>query len=235
MPPNNPNQPFQPGQDPNMPPTPNVVVPPNAPQPQQNIQTPQQPAADYDFIVHPQERPKPKPFSNTKLPVKIAIIGGGILFLLIVFNIFRGIIAGPPIGEKFLSVAQDQQQILTIATVASDQQGLSTINSNSVITTKLGITTDQANTLEYMAKTGKKVKPEVLTKTLNSNLTAQLEASAAAGTFNETYKTVMTQQLNAYMNNMAQLYKQIDGKNGRALLDENYKAAKLLLQQLEAT
>lgn len=245
MQPNNPyEQPAQeqPGQNPPYPPTTSSVAPnqsqmPQQPQPQSQFpqQAPPQAASDYEFIVHPDERPRPKPFENTKLPVKIAVIGGGVIVLLIIFNILRGVIAGPSVGEKFLSIAQDQQQIITIVTEASKQQGLSTVNANSAITTQLGLGTDQTLTLEYMAKNGKKTKGKDLSILLDGKLIEQLEASAAAGTYNETYKTVMAQQLEAYLNNMSQLYKQIDGQKGKALLDSNYKSAKLLLQQLQAT
>lgn len=230
MPPSNPNQQPTPDQSQNSTPS-GVVSPNNSQQPQYS----QQSTPNYDFIINPEQKPKPKLFEGTKLPVKIAIVGGAIIVLLIVFSILRSIIAGPSVGDKFLSVAQDQQQIISIVTAANEQQGLTNVNTNSAITTQLGITTDQSDTLTYMAKNGKKVDGKVLSATLNSNVTAQLEASAAAGTYNETYKTVMSQELNAYMNNMAQLYKQIDGKNGKALLDSNYKSAKLLLQQLEST
>ncbi len=237
MPPSDPNQQFTPNQDQNAAPN-GVVSPTNRPQPtsQQPSQlSPQQAMPDYDFIVQSTEKPKPKPFQNTAKPVKIAILAGGILVLLIMFNIVRGAISGPSVGEKFLSVAQDQQQIIVIATTASKQQGLSTVNANSSVTTQLGVATDQSATIEYMGKNGKEVKAKDLSLLLNSKVIAQLEASAAAGTYNETYKTVMSQELEAYMNHMSVLYKQTEGKNGRALLDSNYKSAKLLLQQLQAT
>lgn len=208
--------------------------------PTEQAQAVAQPSSDapgsnnYDFIMNPEERPKPNPFANTKMPIKIAIIGGGFIVLLIVFNILRGFIAGPPVGEKFLSIAQEQQQILTIVESANKQNGISTANANSAITTSLGIATDQTNTLEYMAKNGKaKVKPKDLNLLLDAKITEQLETSAAAGTFNQTYHDVLKNQLNSYMNHLSVLYKQIDGKNGKTLLDNNYMSAKLLLQQLD--
>lgn len=235
MPPSNPEQ-ESPQQSQSFQPTvPPANTVPSSFTPSAQQVTPPPVANNYDFIVNPSEKPKPKPFQNMGLPVKVAVMGGGIIILLIMFSIVRGVISGPSLGEKFLTIAQDQQQIITVATAASQQQGLSTVNANSAITTQLGITTDQAETVEYMAKNGKKTKAKDLSLMLDGKLAAQLEASAQAGTYNETYKTVMSQQLNAYMNNMAQLYKQIDGKKGKALLDENYKSAKLLLQQLEAT
>lgn len=239
-----PSQSQEPGQTPVYPPT--TQLPGTSVAPNQPAQAPQQPlnqfpaqnpqtANNYEFIVHPDEKPKPKPFEGTKLPVKIAVVGGGIVVLLIIFNILRGVIAGPSVGEKFLTIAQDQQQIITIAAEASKEPNISTINANSAITTQLGVTTAQADTVEYMARNGKKTKDKDLSLLMNGKLLEQLETSSAAGTYNETYKTIMTQQLEAYMNNMSVLYQQIDGKNGRALLDANYKSAKLLLEQLQAT
>lgn len=237
MPPNDPNQQPAPQQDPYANPS-GVVSPTSSPAPPQQPGMQQQfgqPASDYEFIVHPDAHPKPKPMQNASKPVRIAVIAGGVLVLIVLLNVIRGVIAGPGPGEKFLSVAQDQQQIIVIATEANKQQALSTINANSSVTTQLSITADQMATTEYMAKNGKSPKPKDLSLMLNGKIITQLEASAAAGTYNETYKTVMTQQLEAYMNNISTLYKQVDGKKGKALLDNNYKSAKLLLQQLQAT
>ena len=134
--------------------------------------------------------------------------------------------------DKFLELAQDQQQIIIVAKTADEQPTLSSVNRNSAITTLSSTTTDQSATIEYMAKNGKKVKPKDLEKTVNPALTEQLTASVAAGTFDSTYKEVMATQLAAYSKNLKSVYEQTGGQNGRELLEKNYQNAQLLLQQL---
>lgn len=197
-------------------------MPPNESQPQ-----------DYSFITNPSAPPPKQGFSlGDSLPKKLLIIGGGLLILIIVFMVLRGLFGGSSNMDQFLEIAQDQQQIIVVSKTANEQPSLSTANKNSAITTLSSTTTDQRATLEYMAKNGKKVKPKDLAKTVNPNLTAQLTASVAAGTFDATYKDVMSTQLAAYSKHLKAVYDQADGKNGRELLEENYKNAQLLLQQL---
>lgn len=146
--------------------------------------------------------------------------------------VVRGLFGGNSNMDKFLELAQDQQQIIIVAKTADEQPTLSSVNRNSAITTLSSTTTDQSATIEYMAKNGKKVKPKDLEKTVNPALTEHLTASVAAGTFDSTYKEVMATQLAAYSKHLKNVYEQTDGRNGRALLEQNYQNTQLLLQQL---
>lgn len=192
----------------------------------------QTPPQDYSFITDSTPQPKQSFSAGVSLPKKILIIVGGILFLLIIFMIVRSVFGGSSNMDKFLELAQDQQQIIVVAKTADEQPTLSAVNRNSAITTLSSTKSDQTATLSYMAKNGKKVKPKDLSETVNPKLTEQLTASVAAGTFDSTYKDVMTTQLEAYSKNLKTVYDQTNGQNGRALLEQNYQNAQLLLQQL---
>jgi len=195
----------------------------------------QQPAPqNYDFIVNPAQQPKQSRFQGTSMPIRVATILGGLIILFILFTIIKGFLSGPSTVDLFLGIAQDQQQILVIAEDAGKQQGLSTVNTNSMTTITPSISTDQAATLAYMSKNGKKVNPKDISLKLNPSTIEQLTASAAAGTYNQTYADVMSQELNAYSNHLQQVYKQVNGKNGRELLTKNYESVQLLSQQLKA-
>lgn len=146
--------------------------------------------------------------------------------------VIKGLFGGSSNMDQFLEIAQDQQQIIIVAKTADEQPTLSTASKNSAITTLSSTKTDQQSTLEYLAKNGKKVEPKDLAKTVNPALTEQLTASVAAGTFDSTYKDVMSTQLAAYSKHLKAIYDQTEGKNGRALLQDNYQNAQLLIQQL---
>ena len=188
---------------------------------------------DYEFIVNPAPPPKRNLLAEASLAKRILLILGVLLILIIFFNVLRGILGGKSDAEQFISVAQEQQQLIQIATNASDQQGLSTIATNSAVTTKAGISSDQVATLAYMKKNGVKVKAKQLKATLSASIDEQLTASAEAGTYDQTYKSVMGQQLTAYARHLQTTYKHTSGKKGHQLLTDNYRSAQLLLQQLQ--
>lgn len=196
-------------------------MPPNQNQPQ-----------DYSFITDPTPQPKQGLSVGPSLPKRIFIVVGGLLLLLIIFMIVKSLFGGNSNMDKFVELTQDQQQIIVVAKTADEQPTLSSVNRNSAITTLSSTTTDQLATIDYMAKNGKKIKTKDLAQTINPKLTEQLTASVAAGTFDSTYKDVMTTQLEAYSRNLKSVYQQTNGKNGKALLEQNYQNTQLLLQQL---
>ena len=188
---------------------------------------------NYDFIVNPTPTPKRNPFAEASLAKRVAVIGGGLIVLFILFSIVKGIVSGPSEAEQYLSIVQNQQQLIAISSAASKESGLSTKSINSALTAQSSLATDQSATLTYMATNGKKVKPKDLVAKNSASLNAQLAASVEAGTYDQTYQSVMTQQLQTYMQDMQKVYKQTNGKKGHALLDTNYRNANLLLKQLE--
>lgn len=207
-------------------------MPPVTQQPQQQP-TPQ--PQNYDFIVNPQtEPPKQKFMANTSLPKKIIFFGGALIILFIVFSVAKSVLSGPSDVDKFVSVAQDQQQLISIATTVSQKTGLSTKSINSALTSQLGLSSDQSATLAYMANNGKKVKSKELNAGSSASINQQLTASVEAGTIDQTYQSVMLQELQSYLDNLQKVYKQTDGKKGHALLESNYKSGKLLVQQLQS-
>lgn len=189
---------------------------------------------NYDFIVNPSTPPKPSFLADASIAKRIILVGGIIIVLFILFSIIKGFISGPSDADLYLPIVQDQQQIISIAADASKQTSLSTKSTNSVLTVQAGMTTDQAATLTYMRSNGRKVKPKELVAKNSTTITQQLTASTEAGTIDQTYQSVMLQQLQTYSQHLQRVYKQTNGKRGHALLDNNYKSAQLLTKQLQA-
>lgn len=222
--PPNPGQPLDPAQAPMYP---GVPTQPAAPQPQA-----------YDFITDPAQ-----PERQSRLPslpgvgptaMRAAIIGGGLFALLIIFIIIKGLIGGGSSLTPFLGVAQDQQELIHLATTASLQQGITTGDQNFAATTALSLTSAQAGIVNYLASNGKKVNPKLLSLKISATTDAQLTAAAAATTYDQTFQEVMKTKLTAYLSGLQQTYKQTSGKKGRTLLNDDYAQAQLLLTQLNA-
>lgn len=223
MPPNSPAPPQPNGYDyPTQPSTPTAVDPTP---PTQQL---------YDFIVNPEPAPRESriPGGNSKI-VRIMIVLGGLLILFVLFSFVKGLIGGGSNTPYLLKVTQDQQQLIHLTTNASKENSLSEENANFAITTNLSIASSQTELITYMAKNGKKIKKKELLLMIDPQTDAQLTASVASNSYNQTFREVMKQSLNTYMSDLQRAFAKTKGKNGQALLTTNYDQAKLLLTKLE--
>jgi hypothetical protein len=219
---------FQPEQPPG--PSPTSIYPPGpalppVPQPQ-----------PYDFITNPEQ-----PARQRRLPslpgvsptvTRAIFIAIGLVVLLILFIIIKGLLSGGSNLTSFVGIAQDQQELIHLATNASQQQGITTSNQNFAATTHLSLSNAQAAIIKYMVTNGQKVNPKTLNLKVSTATDNQLTAASAATTYDQTFQEIMKTKLTAYLNALQQTYKQINGKKGRALLTDDYKQAQLLLIQL---
>jgi hypothetical protein len=163
-------------------------------------------------------------------------VGGGLVVLLILFSIVKGLLGGGSNLTPFISIAQDQQELIHLTTNATQQQSqgqsMTTIDQNFAITSQLSITSAQAAIIKYMATNGKKVNTKTLSLRINTATDTQLTGSAAAGNYDQTFQAIMKDKLVAYSNGLKQAYKQTSGPKGRTLLADDYRQAQLLLVQL---
>lgn len=196
------------------------------------------PTSEFDFFLNDGQQQPPKKSllpSSSSLPVRIAIFGGGLVILLIVFTVVKGLISGSSPLPAFVSIAEDQQDLIHIVSLAAEQQDLSTTNQNFAATAQLSLTSSQAEIVEYISNNGKKVNPAGLEQAIDTKVDARLEAAATAETYDQTFRDIMKAKLSAYANNLQSTYQQTDGEIGQALLIDQFDQAKLLLTQLEAT
>jgi hypothetical protein len=226
--------------------TPGGVVTPSQPTPTQPTADVQiapgqplpRPAEPYGFITDPEAVPK-KQFSPPgagSLISRVAYVAGGLLILLIVFSFVKGLLSGGSNLTPFLSVAQDQQEIVHLTTNAAQQNqqtALSVTTQNFIATAQLSIASNQTDLISYLAKNGDKIKPKSLGLKLSAATDAQLTTAAANTTYDSTFQSIMNNQLDRYMNDLKQTFAQTKGKNGRTLLSSQYNQAQLLKNQLK--
>jgi len=231
--------------------TPHPVNPYEPTQPTAQQPTPAEPAqppapgSEYEFIVNPQVPKKTGPAISLPLlsginPTlsRIIIAAGGLVLLLIVFSVLKGLLTSPPANMALLtSVAQDQQEIIHLTNSATEQQQtpVSTTNKNFAATAQLSVLSSQASLVHYMALNGKKVNLKILSLKINPALDNRLTTAAAATTYDQTFQEIMNNQLTNYIGDLQQAYQQTRGKNGRALLNDCYNQAQLLSTQLNSS
>ena len=197
----------------------------------------QNPDQPYDFITNPAQAPK-QPLT-TRLPGgssmigRIGLLAGGLLALLIVFLIFRGLLTGPSNLDSFVTVAQEQQELIHLAANASQQDSLPAADKNAAATMQASLTSSQAATIQYLTTNKKKVNEKLLNLKVSAAIDKQLTDAAAAGTYNQTFHEIIESKLTAYANVLSQAYKQNPGPKGKTLLQDSYQQAQLLQTQLD--
>lgn len=219
---------------------------PVGPEGQQPGQTIQQPAVPqmappsrdqaYDFITNP--APAPKRSFTDMLPSGMAaragMAAGVLIAVFIVLMILRSIVGSGPSPDQFISVLQDQQEMIHLSAESTQQGGLSSGNQNFVATLGLSMTSSRGELLSYLAGVKQKVTAKELNLKESPATDAQLNAGVTSGTFDQTFKQVMQSELTGYMHDLQSAYKMYTGKNARALLTDSYNQAQLLQTQLNS-
>jgi len=174
------------------------------------------------------------PGANASLPIRILLGTAGVVALLIIFVILKGFFGGGPDLTAFVTVAQDQQELLHLTgnIPQEQQQGLSVASQNFAATAQAAVNSSQAALIQYIANNGTKIKTKDLNRKVSSSVDNQLQAAIAASTYDQTFQQIMQAQLTTYMHDLSRAYDQTKGPKGRALLSGDYKQAQLLTTQL---
>ncbi len=195
----------------------------------------------YEFITNPatSERPAsmlPSLLNGKSLRTRIIVLGGGLVGLLIIFSILKGLLAGSFDVQPFLAVLQDQQELIHLSTEANQsstgQASLPASYQGFIATTQLTVTSVQSQLITYLALNKQQVSPKQLNLKISTATDTQLTGASASGNYTATFQQIMSSQLNTYTADLRSAYAQTTGKKGRAQLNDDYKQARLLIKQL---
>ena len=168
------------------------------------------------------------------LAIKAAYIAGGLLVLVVIFIIIKGLLGGSNL-TTFVSAVQDQQEMLHLISNTTQQPNLTVTTQNFAATAQLSLSSVQAADIQYLANNGSKVSVKTLNLKVNLTTDTQLTNAVAAGNYDQTFQSIMNSKLATYINDLKVAYKQAPGPGGRALLNNDYKQANLLITQLNST
>jgi hypothetical protein len=242
-----PSQPDE-GGAPQMPaPQPTPYSPPEPPQGQgqpYGNQLPEQqygpPASghheQYDFIMKSDGSRKPKSIglpSTSSTPMRIAILGGGLVVLILAFGIFTSILNRPKVSTaELISLAQTQAELARVAAIGG-ANGNSQALLNSAYTISLSVGSDNRQLLIYMTKSKIPMTAKTLVLKKNPQTDARLASALTTSTFDSTFSDIIQQQLVNYQKSLKAAYNANPGPNGQKLLAAEYKSATLLLTQAQ--
>ncbi len=164
---------------------------------------------------------------------RILIVAVGLVVLIAMFTVIKGLLSGDGNKAAMLIVVQDQQALIHLSTNASTQTAISTTNKNSATTTKAVLTSQQAQLLGYLKKQKQAVSESKLGLKISSRVDKQLADALASSTYDTTYHDVVKSQLTDYGLAIQAAYKATPGLNARKLLNAEYDSAVLLQKQLD--
>ena len=107
-----------------------------------------------------------------------------------------------------------------------------TTTKNFSITLQVSLKSEQQQLITYLQTNHHKVKTKELNLLVSKSTADELKAATSTNSFDETYSGIMKTKLTSYQKSLNQAYAQVKGPKGRALLNDDYKASQLLLQQL---
>ncbi len=195
---------------------------------------PEQPGIqpNYDFITNPQQAPRRLPLGGGSTLSRVLIVGVGLILLIILFSIVKGLLSGGGNKAAMLHVVQDQQAIIHLTTAANQQPVIALSNKNFAVTGQLAIASEQQQLTSYLAKHSQKISLKQQSLKVSSAVDKQLTGALASSTYDATFQSVMKSQVTDYAAALKLAYQQTPGPVGRKLLTEDYNTAVLLLQQL---
>jgi hypothetical protein len=215
-------------------PNPAVNQPGYQQQPEQQ-QPPDPTGGTYDFIMNNEGKGKIKaslPRLNPRLN-KIMLGVAGLFIIIILLSVVSSS-GGKANSVQLLSVAQDQAEILHLVVGASQQPDISTSNQNFVATTDLVVSSSNNSLLTYLQKDGYKFSQQQLNFRISKTIDSEISTAETAGTFNQTFASIISSQLSSYMNDLNKAYNVTSGTHGKALLVSDYKQVKLLIKELNS-
>lgn len=220
-----------------------VVQPQATVQPSQSaaVAQPVNPQTPYDFITNPQASTQVRSsfLSGKSLPIRLAMVVGGLVVLFIIFAIAKSILGGGGFKlQPFEVVLEDQQEIIHLTSNALQPQNgessLSDSDQNFVATTNAVMTSDQSQLTAYLTTNKQTVTQQELNLKVSTSIDDQLTAAQGAGNYTTVFEQTINSQLNGYAVDIQRAYLETTGKKGRAQLSNDYAQAGLLLKQLNS-
>lgn len=187
----------------------------------------------YEFIMNPNATKRKIDLSGASFGKQIGIFAG--IALVVVIGAYVALNATKPKSTtpELIAIAQRQQEIIRIATGATNQVNTQS-GRNFIINTSLAITTSQSQVIGYLAEGGTKLKAKQLSLDEDSKTDTLLSNAQSAGNYDSTVAQVLTTQLETYEGLLQTTYKKTVSRTTKQLVQKNFDAVAPLLEQAKS-
>ncbi len=159
------------------------------------------------------------------------IAGGGVLLIIIIF-VAMALAPDDQAGPQFLNVAQIQKEISRVCDLGSSRAKYRSTR-NFAATCTGSVATNQSEVLSYMTKSGYKYNKKQLDAKKNSQVDSQLKSAQSSSTYDETFRSIVGEQLESYDSALTAQLGITTGTNGREVLSKAQSSAQLLIKMVK--
>lgn len=194
---------------------------------------PEQPQQNpYDFIMNPaQQAPRQRfglvPSGGSKQ--KIFMILGGLLSIMFIFLVATTFLGGSGGNtQQLLTVAQEQQEILRIASL-EQKQLRSQPAINLSVTTSASVSSSQQQVISLIGKKAK-TDAKILALKKDSSTDKTFESAIQTNSFDAVYQSTLAEKLTAYQKTLKTAYDGTSNKNAKQVLQTAYDGTSILIK-----
>lgn len=202
--------------------------------PGQSIGPNQQPAVEhspYEFILSPQQAPKPSKLAGNSVTQRVIIFVGGLTALVIITVIAASIFGGSDqLTTPLVTVMEEQTELARIAGIGASTSGNVT-TQGFAYSVQLSMLSAQQQVQAYMKSTHRKFDVKALGAKRSTAADTQLQNAEDNNTYSTTLVSILQNDLQSYTQALVAANKAHPGPNAHKLLSEEYTGAQLLLQQ----
>jgi hypothetical protein len=186
----------------------------------------------YEFIMSEPAKTHHMPINvnNNSLKGRLLVVGGSVAILIIVMVVLFGVILKPSTkgADSMYQVAAAQQDIIGLTTLGkTNVKAQELLNSTStisaVVNSHLYSTSSSISKSSLSKNSATKIK-----ELLNSQYKATLDAAKINGTYDDTYKTLLSNRLDLYRSYLQTAYANVSSQTLKAQLDTEYVQASAL-------
>jgi hypothetical protein len=201
--------------------------------PYQQYQAPPQGGNPYDFIINPGKPPKKKVGlgGNNFMFTIIFIVGGAIIFMVILALIANSLGGSKLSKADLISLAQTEQELARVSQGAATNATQQT-TKNLAVTIEFTMDTQQKRVLTFLGNNGVKVGAKELALKQNATTDQQLASAKTTSTYDLTYSQLTQSQLESYANAVKALNAKAANKTESDLTSDFYTQTQLLISQI---
>ena len=186
----------------------------------------------YDFIMSEPNKTSHLPIkiNNNSFKGRLLVVGGGIAILIIVMIVLFGVILKPSTkgAESMYQLAAAQQDIIGLTDLgkvnAKDQNLLnSTAIINTVVNSHYYATNSTISKSSFSKNSSAKI-----TELRNSQYKAALDTAKTNGTYDDTYRTLLSNRLDIYRSYLQTAYSAVSNQAVKTQLSDEYNQASTL-------
>lgn len=172
----------------------------------------------------------PLALPGNSLITRIAIVGGGLVVLIILAVIVSSVLTS---GSKektasLLTIAQDQTELIRLSTAGATLT-TSIPGQNLAQNVQATVTSDNAKLLSYLRANGTKLSPAQLGLKKSKTADATLLTAQQNNAYDTTFIGLMQADLATYKAALQKAYQADPGPKGKELLSVQYNSADLLV------